>query len=148
MQRKAVQLWCKLYYHVLYLLLPPLTYPALTRPLPRLPFQKVPYGFIDVDAPFSAAFVAHGMPWVARVVSLGALLGILCSTLSGLLGQSRLFVVLGRERLLPPCLASVHARTGTPVVALALTGGLAATLAFCLDIGMLAEMVSIGAPSW
>jgi hypothetical protein len=35
----------------------------------------VPYKQIDVDAPFSAAFLDHGMGWAARVVSLGAMLG-------------------------------------------------------------------------
>ena len=66
------------------------------------------------------------------------------STMTGLLGQSRLFVVLGRERLLPPCLASVNERTGTPIQATVVTGALAAALAFILDIGILAELVSIG----
>lgn len=32
--------------------------------------------------------------------------------MTGLLGQSRLFVVLGRERLLPARLATVSPRTG------------------------------------
>jgi hypothetical protein len=35
----------------------------------------VPYGAIDIDAPFASAFVHHGMAWAAKVVSLGALTG-------------------------------------------------------------------------
>jgi APA family basic amino acid/polyamine antiporter len=35
----------------------------------------VPYQQIDVDAPFAAAFLTNGMPWAARVVSLGAVMG-------------------------------------------------------------------------
>lgn len=64
--------------------------------------------------------------------------------MTGLLGQSRLFVVLGRERLLPQRLAEVSARTGTPIPATLLTGGLAAALALVADIGVLAELVSVG----
>lgn len=64
--------------------------------------------------------------------------------MTGLLGQSRLLVVLGRERLLPPALAEVSERTGTPVRATLVTGAAAAALAFILDIGILAELVSIG----
>ena len=70
--------------------------------------------------------------------------GIVTSTMTGLLGQSRLFVVLGRERLLPARLATVSERTGTPAQATLLTGCLAAALALVLDIGILAELVSIG----
>ncbi|PRW59844.1 transcription elongation factor SPT5-like protein 1 [Chlorella sorokiniana] len=106
--------------------------------------MMVPYQNIDVNAPFSAAFLDHGMAWAAKIVSLGAVLGIVTSSMTGLLGQSRLFVVLGRERLLPARLAAVSPRTGTPVEATLLTGCMAATLALLLDIGLLAELVSIG----
>lgn len=64
--------------------------------------------------------------------------------MTGLLGQSRLFVVLGRERLLPQRLAAVSPRTGTPIPATLLTGCLAAALALVMDIGVLAELVSVG----
>ncbi|KAL4420141.1 hypothetical protein ABPG77_010357 [Micractinium sp. CCAP 211/92] len=104
----------------------------------------VPYQQIDINAPFSAAFLQAGMAWAAKVVSLGAVLGIVTSTMTGLLGQSRLLVVLGRERLLPLALAEVSERFGTPVRATVVTGAAAATLAFVLDIGILAELVSIG----
>lgn len=46
--------------------------------------------------------------------------GIVTSALSGLLGQARLYVVLGRERLLPSSLAQIHAGRATPVNATAL----------------------------
>ena len=35
----------------------------------------VPYAQIDKHAPFSAAFLQHGMVWAAKLVSVGALLG-------------------------------------------------------------------------
>ena len=47
--------------------------------------------------------------------------GILTSTLVSLMGQARIYVVLGRERLLPPGLAAVHAERKTPVNATMLT---------------------------
>lgn len=37
--------------------------------------MMVPYQNIDVNAPFSAAFLDHGMAWAAKIVSLGAVLG-------------------------------------------------------------------------
>lgn len=37
------------------------------------------------------------------------------------MGQARIYVVLGRERLLPPWLATLHAQRKTPVYATILT---------------------------
>ena len=50
--------------------------------------------------------------------------------MTGLLGQSRLFVVLGRERLLPARLANVSSRTGALMLAGAQGGG---SSLFCLS---------------
>ena len=48
--------------------------------------------------------------------------GIVTSLLVSLLGQARIYVVLGREGLLPPSLAALHARRATPVRATCVTG--------------------------
>jgi len=48
--------------------------------------------------------------------------GIVTSLLVSLLGQARIYVVLGREGLLPARLAALHPRRATPVAATALTG--------------------------
>ena len=61
------------------------------------------------------ALQLRGVGWAARVVSLGAVAGTVTSTMTGLLSQARLFVVLGRERLLPGWLAEVSTLTGAPV---------------------------------
>lgn len=104
----------------------------------------IPFEEIDIHAPFSAAFVERGMSIAARIVSCGALAGIVTSTITGLLSQARLFVVLARSRLLPPILAEVSPKTKCPLRATLLTGGLAASLALVLDIDVLAELVSVG----
>ena len=104
----------------------------------------VPYSQVDVHAPFSAAFASRGLHWAAKIVSFGAVAGIITSTMTGLLSQSRLFVVLGRERLLPGALARVQPDTNCPLVATVVTGGCAAVLALFLDINILAELVSVG----
>lgn len=48
--------------------------------------------------------------------------GIVTSLLVSLLGQARIYVVLGREGLLPPSLAALHSRRATPVRATCVTG--------------------------
>ena len=56
---------------------------------------------IDLDAPFAAAFDAVGMAWAGKIVAAGALAGIVTSLLVTLYGEVRLWMTLGRERLLP-----------------------------------------------
>ncbi|GAX78790.1 hypothetical protein CEUSTIGMA_g6227.t1 [Chlamydomonas eustigma] len=103
-----------------------------------------PYMDIDINAPFSVAFDAVGLHWARTVVALGALAGILTSLLGSLLGQARIYVVLGRQYLLPPWLARVSERSGTPVNAAKVTMITAGLLALLFDIDVLAELVSIG----
>ena len=81
---------------------------------------------------------------LSRTPACLPLTGITTSTMAGLLSQARLFVVLGREHLLPQWLAVVNERTGTPINATAVTGACAGALALLVDIGVLAELVSIG----
>lgn len=56
---------------------------------------------IDRDAPFAVAFHSIGMAWAGKVVAAGALAGIVTSLLVNLYGQIRLWMTLGRERLVP-----------------------------------------------
>ena len=104
----------------------------------------VPYQDMDVDAPFSQAFVAVGQGWAAEVVSVGAVTGIVTSMMVSLIGATRIYVVLGRERLCTPWFAAVHARRNTPVNAVIATGLTSGALAFVVDIEALADLVSIG----
>jgi APA family basic amino acid/polyamine antiporter len=48
---------------------------------------------------------------VANPISLGAICGITTVILVLLLGQSRVFSAMSRDRLLPPALARVHPRS-------------------------------------
>mmetsp|Transcript_15504 Transcript_15504/g.46826 ORF Transcript_15504/g.46826 Transcript_15504/m.46826 type:complete len:678 (+) Transcript_15504:234-2267(+) len=117
----------------------------------------VPYGMIDINAPFSEAF--HHiltttnnittakkvfLQFSERIVSIGAVTGIVTSLLVALLGQARIYVVLGREWLLPSWFAYVHPKRETPIYAAAWTGLTAGVLALLVDINALAQLVSIG----
>lgn len=50
------------------------------------------------------------------------------SLLVALLGQARIYVVLGREALLPPCFARIHPTRDTPARAAVFTGATAGAL--------------------
>ncbi|KAG1675509.1 hypothetical protein FOA52_001808 [Chlamydomonas sp. UWO 241] len=101
------------------------------------------YSELDVSAPFAAVFVAAGMPWVARLVAVGALLGCTNSNFGGLLGMSRIYVTMSRAGLLPASLSKLNARS-VPAMAVIASGAGAAVLALLLDLSALADFVSMG----
>ncbi|GJN35494.1 hypothetical protein PR202_gb24277 [Eleusine coracana subsp. coracana] len=104
-----------------------------------------PYAEIDPDAPFSVAFTATGMDWAKYVVAFGALKGMTTVLLVSAVGQARYLTHIARTHMVPPCLAQVHPRFGTPVNATVVM--LAATaLAACLA-AIIASSVATAA-SW
>ncbi|MEW5312473.1 MAG: hypothetical protein WDW38_004106 [Sanguina aurantia] len=102
------------------------------------------YTEIDLSAPFAVAFDSVGLHWATRIVAAGALTGICTSLMGSLMGQSRIYVTLGRHNLLPVWLARVNPATGTPINAQLVTCVTAGFLALFLDLELLAELVSIG----
>ncbi|KAK9078583.1 hypothetical protein SSX86_002640 [Deinandra increscens subsp. villosa] len=104
----------------------------------------VPYYAMDPDTPISSAFASHGIQWAAYIITIGAVTA-LCSTLMGsLLPQPRILMAMARDGLLPSFFSDVNPRTQVPVKSTVLTGLIAATLAFSMDVEQLAGMVSVG----
>lgn len=104
----------------------------------------VKYTDIKVDAPLAEAFRSVGKPGFATVISVGALLGLTTVMLILLLGQSRVFFAMSRDRLLPPAFAAVSQRFGTPVRTSIATGLVVAVLSAFVPLSELAELVNIG----
>jgi basic amino acid/polyamine antiporter, APA family len=67
---------------------------------------------IKVDAPLAEAFRSVGKPGFATLISVGALLGLTTVMMILLLGQSRVFFAMSRDRLLPPMFSKVSPRFG------------------------------------
>ena len=61
-----------------------------------------------------------------------------------LMGQSRVFFAMSRDRLLPPVFSRVSPRYGTPYRTTIVTGIVVAALAFFVPLKTLAELVNIG----
>jgi len=104
----------------------------------------VKYTDIKVDAPLAEAFRSVDKPGFATVISVGALLGLTTVMLILLLGQSRVFFAMSRDRLLPPAFAAVSPRFGAPVRTSIVTGIVVALLAAFVPLTELAELVNIG----
>ncbi|KQK14010.1 cationic amino acid transporter 1 [Brachypodium distachyon] len=102
-----------------------------------------PYGDIDKDAPFSVAFAARGMDWAKYIVAFGALKGMTTVLLVSAVGQARYLTHIARTHMMPPWLAEVHPRTGTPVNATVVMLFATAVIAFFTDLAILSNLLSI-----
>jgi APA family basic amino acid/polyamine antiporter len=104
----------------------------------------VKYTNISVDAPLAEAFRSVGKDWIATIISIGALAGLTTVMMILMIGQSRVFFAMARDRLLPPVFAEVSQTTGTPVRTTITTGVVIAAMAVLLPLEELAKLVNIG----
>lgn len=102
-----------------------------------------PYGDIDKDAPFSVAFEKVGMSWAKYIVAAGALKGMTTVLLVNAVGQARYLTHIARTHMMPPWLAEVNERTGTPVNATVVMMVATAIIALFTDLNILANLLSI-----
>ncbi len=112
----------------------------------------VPYPEINVRAAVAAAFTDladHEQSATLRVVAIlisgGALAGITSVLLVTFLSQSRIFLAMARDRLLPPSVfGAVHARYRTPHLSTMVTGAVVCLFAAFTPMGQLQNLVNIG----
>jgi APA family basic amino acid/polyamine antiporter len=102
------------------------------------------YTELSSAAPLADAFRSVGLPFFSGVISVGALAGLTSVVMILMLGQSRVLFAMSRDRLLPPGLAAVHPKYGTPYKITLITGVFVAVLAGVVPLGTLAELVNIG----
>ncbi|MGY1727461.1 amino acid permease [Geodermatophilus sp. SYSU D01062] len=103
-----------------------------------------PYSELSTEAPLAEAFASVGLSFVSSLISVGALAGLTSVVMILMLGQSRVLFAMSRDHLLPPAMAAVHPRYGTPYRITIGTGIVVALLAGFLPLGTLAELVNIG----
>ena len=104
----------------------------------------VKFNQISVDAPLAEAFRAVGRPGFATLISVGALIGLTTVMMILMMGQSRVFFAMSRDRLLPPVFSTVSPRFGVPVRVQVTTGVAIAAIAFFVPLTSLAKLVNIG----
>ena len=102
------------------------------------------YTELSSEAPLADAFRSVGLPFLSGAISVGALAGLTSVVMILMLGQSRVLFAMSRDRLLPPRLASVHPKYGTPYKITLITGVVVAVLAGFVPLSTLAELVNIG----
>ncbi|KQK00595.1 cationic amino acid transporter 9, chloroplastic [Brachypodium distachyon] len=104
----------------------------------------VPYTLLGEDAPLAEAFSAKGLKFVTVLISIGAVAGLTTTLLVGLYVQSRLYLGLGRDGLLPSVFAKVHPIRHTPLHSQIWVGCVAAVLAGLFNVHALSHILSVG----
>jgi APA family basic amino acid/polyamine antiporter len=104
----------------------------------------VPYRQLNVPDPLAVGVDATGLTWLSPFIKISALFGLFSTMLVQLLGQTRIFMVMSRDGLLPPVFGKVHAHWRTPHVSTILTGCVVAIAAGLTPISVLGELVSMG----
>jgi basic amino acid/polyamine antiporter, APA family len=104
----------------------------------------VKYSKIDEGAPIADAFGQNGLGWAAALVSLAAVAGLTSVILVDLVTVSRIGFAMGRDGLLPPAIAKVSPRTGTPVRMTLVYAAVVLVMAAFVKLETLADLVSIG----
>ena len=103
-----------------------------------------PLNEIDTSAPVAVAFQRHGLDIAARLISVGAIAGLVAVLIVMLLGQSRIFFAMSRDGLLPEMFSRVHPRFRTPHLSTALVAIGTSTIAAFVPLKELAELANIG----
>ncbi|KAF5732882.1 cationic amino acid transporter 9 chloroplastic isoform X1 [Tripterygium wilfordii] len=104
----------------------------------------VPYSFLGEDAPLAEAFTSKGLKYVSILISIGAVAGLSTTLLVGLYVQSRLYLGLGRDGLLPSVFAKVHPTRHTPVFSQVWVAIIAGVLAGLFNVRELSHILSVG----
>lgn len=105
----------------------------------------VPYTSIDLGAPVASAFDTAGLGWAALLITVAAVIGLVSVMLVMLLSQTRIFLNMANDGLLPrKMFAAIHPRFKTPYRSTLLLGVLASVIAAVTPIDKATKMTSIG----
>jgi APA family basic amino acid/polyamine antiporter len=105
----------------------------------------VPYNQLDIKAPVASAFEGVGMPWATVLITVAAVAGLTSVMLVMMLGQTRIFLGMAKDGLLPfKVFGKVHDVYKTPYRSTILVGLVVSIVAALTPIDKVSEMCSMG----
>ena len=105
----------------------------------------LPFDQLATAEPVVTAVRAHPeLEWLRWLVEIGALIGLSSVILVMVIAQPRIFMIMGRDGLLPPVFARIHPRYRTPHINTVITGLGIAALAAVFPLDVLGDLVSMG----
>jgi APA family basic amino acid/polyamine antiporter len=103
----------------------------------------VNYKHLSTSAAYSEAFVSVGLPAFAKVIAIGAIVGIITVLFSFTLGASRVWYSISRDGLLPGWFARTN-RHRSPHRPVWIVGVISAVFAGLIPIDIVAQLTNIG----
>ncbi len=97
-----------------------------------------------IKAPVAYAFEHANKPWAANIVTIAATVGLISVIMVMMMGQSRIFMGMSKDGLIPKFFGELHPKTKTPSKGIILLGIVVAFVAAFTPISTLADMTSFG----
>ncbi|WP_396194619.1 APC family permease [Flavobacterium sp.] len=104
----------------------------------------VPFDQLDKSAPVASAFSENGITWAVFIITLAATAGLTSVMLVMMLGQTRIFLGMAKDGLLPNFFKTLHPTFKTPHKSTFLVGGIISIVAALTPINKVSEMCSMG----
>lgn len=97
-----------------------------------------------IKAPVAYAFDIAGQPWAGYIITIAATIGLISVLMVMIMGQSRIFLGMSKDGLIPKVFSNVDKKSGVPRKSLVIIGVVVATFASITPINDLAHMTSFG----
>ena len=104
----------------------------------------LPYTELNTGAPITAVLDSIGYRFGSALLGCGVVFGLTAVVLVLLYAQTRLFLAMARDGLLPVIIAKIHPKYKIPSLLTAITGILIAAVVGFVRLEILAELVNIG----
>ncbi|HAK73538.1 MAG TPA: amino acid permease [Sporomusaceae bacterium] len=104
----------------------------------------VPYSSLNNSEPVAYALRAIGMNFGSALVAIGAICGITTVLLVFMYGQTRIFLAMARDGMIPQSLVKIHPKYGRPHIITLVAGGVVSVLSGLLPINIIAELCNMG----
>lgn len=99
---------------------------------------------LDKTAPVASAFSGVGLTWATFLITVAATAGLMSVMLVMMLGQTRIFLGMSKDGLLPSFFKKLHPRFKTPTQSTILVGAIISIVAALTPIDKVSEMCSMG----
>ncbi len=105
----------------------------------------VDYSLLDLRAPVASAFSGVGLNWAVYLITIAATAGLFSVMLVMMLGQTRIFLGMAKDGLLPNALfGKIHPRFKTPYRSTLFVGLIVSIVGATTPINTVSEMCSMG----
>ncbi|NID05801.1 amino acid permease [Luteibacter jiangsuensis] len=105
----------------------------------------VPFTELGTSEPVVTAIRQHPeLGWLRGVVEVGALIGLSSVVLVMIIAQPRIFMIMGRDGLMPKVFTTIHPKYRTPHINTVITGLGIALLAAVFPLNVLGDLTSMG----